>query len=206
MQRNRSHDTWPPEAGNTMSDRDMERDLEAIHTESFGWALACCGWHREDAEDVLQAAYLKALDGRARFGGRSSLRTWFFGVVKRTAAEQRRRRLVRSAGLGRWWSSRAAPVRRPAPEPDSRDALERQLLRKLLSGLTRRQRELLHLVFYEGLTIEEASRVLGISLGTARTHYERGKARLRLQLNCAEMSHEEPGTERSAVSRTVCSG
>jgi RNA polymerase sigma-70 factor (ECF subfamily) len=37
----------------------------------------------------------------------------------------------------------------------------------------------LHLVFYQELTIEEASRVMNISLGTARTHFDRGKRRLR---------------------------
>ena len=48
-----------------------------------------------------------------------------------------------------------------------------------LTILPTRQRELLHLVFYQELTIGEAADVLAISVGTARTHYERGKQRLR---------------------------
>jgi RNA polymerase sigma-70 factor (ECF subfamily) len=37
----------------------------------------------------------------------------------------------------------------------------------------------LHLVFYQDMTIEEASHILNISLGTARTHFARGKQQLR---------------------------
>jgi len=52
----------------------------------------------------------------------------------------------------------------------------------MLLRLSPRQRELLHLVFYQELTIEEAAGVLGISVGSARVHYERGKAAVRRML------------------------
>jgi len=41
-------------------------------------------------------------------------------------------------------------------------------------------------VFYQDLTIQEAAEVLAMPVGTARTHYERGKERLRLLLEPAE--------------------
>ncbi len=55
--------------------------LEAVkvyHADNYGWALACCAWHRDMAEDVLQESYLRVLDGRAKFLGKSSDKTWFF--------------------------------------------------------------------------------------------------------------------------------
>ena len=47
-----------------------------------------------------------------------------------------------------------------------------------LRQLARRQREVLELVFYHDMTIEQAGAALHISTGSARVHYTRGKKRL----------------------------
>jgi RNA polymerase sigma factor (sigma-70 family) len=131
---------------------------------------------------VLQTSYLKVLDGRAVFLGRASYKTWLFGVIRRTASEHRRRRLLR-----RLWSAGSLDTLQiadatPGPATQLIRSESTHRLEKALARLSRRQRDLLHLVFYQELTIREAAEVLGISIGTARTHYERGKARLREQL------------------------
>src|SRR3954464_15678003 len=59
----------------------LEDELAALHEKSTAWALACAQYDRAEAEDVLQTAYLEILDGRAHFGGRSSLKTFVFGVI-----------------------------------------------------------------------------------------------------------------------------
>src|SRR6059058_1790191 len=163
-----------------MSPDDLRRELERLHAATFGWALSCCRWDRAAAEDVLQASYLKLLDGRARFDGRSSLRTFVFGVIARTAREARRRSALRR------WLPLASLVLGPEAvdgRPDPATALARAdetaWLVRALGRLSLRQRQVLHLVFYEDLTIAEAAAVAGVSLGTARTHYERGKAALK---------------------------
>ena len=78
-----------------MQQSELRAWLEEHHDDAFGWSLSCCDWERALAEDVLQTSYLKVLDGRAVFAGRSSFKTWLFAVIRRTAAEKRRRRMLR---------------------------------------------------------------------------------------------------------------
>src|SRR5712691_9951334 len=68
--------------------------LEGLHGESFAWSVACCRGDVTEATEVLQTAYVKVLSGQAQFEHQSSPRTWFFGVVLRTARERRRRALL----------------------------------------------------------------------------------------------------------------
>ena len=182
-----------------MNQHDLEAELERHHTAAFGWALSCVRWTRDEAEDVLQASYLKVLDGRARFDGRSTFRTWLFGVIRRTAAEQRRRALAaRLLGL-RWLQGGEAPANpRSAVDELVRSESEAHI-RGALNRLSERQRGVLHLVFYEDLSLSEAATVLRISLGSARRHYERAKTRLRSLLS--ELNSER--NQRSRPSRPV---
>lgn len=157
----------------------MEAALEELHAESFGWALACCDRDRTMAEDVLQSAYVKVLDGRAAFEGRSTLKTFLFGVIRRTAMEHRRARWLAAGRLARLLGEGASAAFVAGPE---REAIRVERSRSLLAALdrlSRRQREVLHLVFYQELTLDEAASVLGIAPGSARRHYDRGKTRLR---------------------------
>jgi RNA polymerase sigma-70 factor (ECF subfamily) len=163
-----------------MEPPDLRTELARLHPLGFAWAVRCCRGDRADAEDVLHLAYVKVLEGRARFGGRSAFRTWFFGVVKRTALEQARRRWLGALRLDRWTRERE-PVVAPTDDPGDDETAER--LHRALGELSRRQQEVLHLVFYQEMTIQEAADVLGVPVGTARTHYERGKARLRRLLD-----------------------
>lgn len=140
--------------------------------------MRCCRNDRAEAEDVLHESYAKVLDGRAWFEGRSTFKTWLFGVIQRTAREQARWGWLRLTRLERWWEQSI----RHNSDGDGHGSEDDERvggLRVALSHLSPRQQQVLHLVFYQELTIQEAAEVLAMPVGTARTHYERGKARLR---------------------------
>ncbi len=164
-----------------MDDIELKRQLERVHADCFGWAMACCGRDRDDAEEVLQTVYLSVLDGRARYDARSSFRTWLFGVIRRTAASERRKVWLRGLLLNREAGSLKPQASAP---PDAGVELEsrRDGLRHALAHLAARQREVLELVFYHDLTVDEAATVMRVSVGSARTHYARGKSNLAAML------------------------
>jgi RNA polymerase sigma factor (sigma-70 family) len=166
-----------------MTRAELEVALGSVLAVSRGWALAQTRWNAAEADDVLQASVLKVLDGSARFDARSSFRTFVFGVIRQTARERRRRARVRDLILLRPSARDAATPRASLADlaPDARlgSSRESERLAAALAQLPERQREILHLVFYGESTIEEAAKIAGVALGTARTHYARGKRRLR---------------------------
>ncbi len=157
---------------------ELREGIQLLHAASYRWALACCGRDRDEAEEVLQAAYVQILEGKARFEGRSTLKTWLFAVIYRTASSSRRKLFAR---LRLHSNLKREPARFDAhmPPPEILEQSERHAaLRRALGTLSARQRETLELVFYQNFTIAEAASALGISVGSARVHYERGKANI----------------------------
>jgi len=162
-----------------MDDATLRRELEQHHRESFGWALACCRRDVEEAETVLQECYLKVLDGRARYDGRASFKTWLFAVIRRTALDQWRFRLLRRLRLTNDAGLAERPASQRAPDDSVYHSELQALFQRELEQLPARQREALQLVFYHELSISECAEVMAVSVGSARTHYERGKKKLK---------------------------
>ncbi len=176
-----------------MKPTELEAQLERLHSESFGWALHCCDRDETEAEDVLQSAYLRLVSGKARYEGRSSFKTWLFGVIRRTAQEHRRRNRAQRERTLRLLPTEPLEAGSPDPLSTLEQEERSQKLLRALEALSPRQREILHLVFYQDLTIEEGAEVMGVSLGSARTHYQRGKERLRALLR------QDHPNDRSAI-------
>lgn len=165
--------------------------VAALHDGSFAWAMVCCDGRVEEAEDVLQTVYCKIVDGRARFAGRSSLKTWIFAVIRRTATDLSRRRWLRRGLLeGAWRREPPSALASDTPEIIALAGDRRVAVHRALRMLSARQRRMLELVFFHDCTVREAADILGLRLGTARVHYQRGKQMLARHLS--EETHHAP--------------
>jgi RNA polymerase sigma-70 factor (ECF subfamily) len=170
-----------------MNQADLRGQLKENHSAAWGWALSCCRGDKDMAEEVLHDAYIQVLEGRARFSGHSAFRTWLFAVIRNMASKRRYRisRRVRLLKEGLGWVEN---------NPVQADVQLQQIelskkITDLLETLSTRQRQVLHLIFYQELTVENAASVLGISVGSARTHYHRGKVRLRREMDKAGLKN-----------------
>ena len=149
--------------------------LEAMHGQVFGWALSRCNFEQVVAEDLVQQAYVELLTGKARFDGESSLKTFVFAVVQ-NLARSRFRRIASRLRLTQQAAPTDAGIVNPV-EPG-----EHEIVWRAVQTLPQRQRDIVELMFCRDMTIEAASRVMGISTGTGRVHYDRAKKALKEKL------------------------
>ena len=159
--------------------------LEALHSQLFGWSLSRCGYDEAVAEDLMQQAYVEVLSGRARFDNKSTLKTFVFGIVQNLARSQFRQMAVRLRLIKTYTN----PDDDHQCGTDSADHSEQQLIWRAVESLPQRQRDVTELVFCRDMTIEEASQVMGITVGTGRVHYDRAKKSLAISL--AELRRKE---------------
>lgn len=133
--------------------------------------------NRDDARDVVQDAYCRALAYRETFDSGKPIRPWFLQIVRNAALDRLRviRRekseTVEPAGVSRCPSDYAI-----AQE-------QRNTVHLALHGLPERYRRALHLRYVEGYRYREISKALRVPIGTAQTLVHRGRAALRKQLS-----------------------
>lgn len=122
------------------------------------------------AEDLAQDAFVAAWSGLSKLREPAHFKTWLFALAWRRAASQFRsasRRKVRETE----WAGQGGDI--PGLAPEDRMALERAL-----SDLPPDQRAAVALCLAGGWSHTEAADVLGLPVGTVKSHVTRGRARL----------------------------
>ncbi|GAB1821965.1 RNA polymerase sigma factor [Herbidospora sp. RD11066] len=132
----------------------------------------------DDTADVISETFLTAWRRIADVPEGDAARLWLYGVARRVLANQRRGH-SRRAGL----AQRLEDAARPAG-PDGLDGLDH--VREAFGDLPERDREVLALAFWEGLTGPEIGRVLGCTATAARIRLHRARKRLARALGITE--------------------
>ncbi len=134
--------------------------------------------HREDAEDAVQDAFLRALERIDQCDPERPFGPWFFRVVATTAINKQRSSKRRETD--ELTDREVSDVVGPA------DAATLSVLRgevdAALATLPPMQRQLIEMVTYEEFTPTEAAQMLEIPAGTARWHLHEARKALRTQL------------------------
>jgi RNA polymerase sigma-70 factor, ECF subfamily len=134
---------------------------------------------RAAAEDVTATAFERAYRKRSRFdSGRGSARAWLFGIARNAALDELRRRGRQAELIAEPEDLAALDGVHPAERSELRVALA-----SALAGLGARERELVALKFFAGLSNAEISRVLETSESNVGTRLHRVVSKLREDLN-----------------------
>jgi RNA polymerase sigma factor (sigma-70 family) len=128
--------------------------------------------HRQDAEDVMQESFLRALRGVSGFDGDRPLRPWLLGIAANRCRTALSRRVRRPNSVE---TIRETPDHRPGLSDPDDLAGE---LEKALARLRPEYRSVFALYHEHGLPYEEIAASLGRPVGTVKTWLHRARAEL----------------------------
>lgn len=157
----------------------------------FRFARRLSGGDSDAAKDLAQEALYRALRGWKRLSLRGPADGWFLTVLRRLVLDGRRRftsRKVLSLDRTAAGPDGAEPWADllPCREDALLEALERreseELVRSTLDGLRYEYRSVLALCDMQGLSYEEAARVLEVPIGTVRSRLSRARSAFRSRI------------------------
>jgi len=147
---------------------------------------------RADAEDATQQVFVAAWQGRDRFdAGKGSLPGWLLGIARHKVADVVRasgrrdvlvERQANAVGAGAAGTMGVSGPTAGAVGDSPDTVLDRLVVGRALAALPAEQRRTLELAFYDDLTHTQIAQVLGLPLGTVKSHIRRGLGRLRASL------------------------
>jgi RNA polymerase sigma factor (sigma-70 family) len=177
----------------------LERMFREHYDAVLAFALARAD--ADTAKDVAARTFLVAWRRRSDWRELDSPRGWLLGVARRTLADQRRsaaRYTTLQRRLGQY--EMTAP---PAPDPGDIVG-DQQRVASAFGRLRPIDREVLALVAWDGLTPEEASRVMGCTRAAFAVRLHRARSRLTVQLQLIEGSEiRGSGSAGHQVSRSA---
>src|SRR5438309_6101100 len=146
--------------------------------------------NREDAEDVVQDAFLKAYQNLAQFQGNSKFYTWLVRIaVNEALMKLRKRKSDKTVSMDEDVETEDGSVPReiadwsPNPEQQYKQSELNEILTKTIQGLPAGFRTVFVLRDVEGLSTEETAETLGLSIPAVKSRLLRARLQLRDRLS-----------------------
>jgi len=140
--------------------------LSICYSDVFAYLRRLCG-SRQDAEDLTQQTFLKVWSSLDRFAGRSRFSTWLHKIAYNTYIDWRRA----DAGGARdypdpWWEE--CMDANPGPLASVADRQTAQRLYEAVDRLDDDQKHVVHLHYYQQLSIRQTAKVLNVATSTVK--------------------------------------
>lgn len=133
---------------------------------------------REEAEDLVQEAYLKALKGFASFQEGTNFRAWMYRIVRNTFLTSRSGLSVKmTLPLDREEDAVARPS--DTPEAVLLARADEQMIQSALERLPVQFREVILLCDVEEMSYQEIAEIIGIPIGTVMSRLSRARKAMR---------------------------
>jgi RNA polymerase sigma-70 factor (ECF subfamily) len=139
---------------------------------------------REDAEDLVQEAFMAVLQRIGTFEAGRPFAPWFFRILVNRGLNARKSRSLRSVDA----IPETAAARGPSPEREAERTELRERLKSAMATLPERQRVIVELFDLEGFAGPEIAEILEISDGTVRWHLHEARKTLKKALAPYERS------------------
>jgi len=135
--------------------------------------------NREEAEDLVQETYAKALKGFSSFETGTNFKAWIFRILRNTFLNSRTGLKAATVPLELQDDDPALPVEKETPETILIDRASEKIMQEAIEELAVSYREVLLLCDVEEMSYQEIAATLGIPIGTVMSRLSRGRGALR---------------------------
>ncbi len=140
--------------------------LKIYYADIYSYLRRLCG-SRHDAEDLTQQTFLKVWSSLDGFAGRSKFSTWLYRIAHNTYIDWRRKNTANvQSNTDRWWQE--CIDKNSGPFVDVAESQLAQQLYEAVDQLDEDKKHVVHLHYYQGLSIRETAKVLNIATSTVK--------------------------------------